>query len=108
MTNATLTKTAKSSLLTEDDVELLLKREGLKAELKRLDALLNPKIERTIDECGCGRYAVGNRQVELSETLRENCSWKQVCYAVATEEAINRAKPEFTGFASVKKAVVVL
>lgn len=108
-TKAPARKSTSANLLTEADVDLLQKREGLKAELKRLDALLNPKVEATLDHIGgTGRYVVGNRQVELSESFRENCSWKELAYSVATEDAINAVKSNFTSTSSVRKAVVVL
>ena len=82
-------------LLTEADVDLLVKRTALKAKLKKLDDQLKPKIAATIEQHGIGRIAIGNRIVELKESERQSYSWKAITYAVASEAEIDTVKDDF-------------
>jgi hypothetical protein len=95
------------TLLTEDDVALLEQRETLKAELKRLDDQLKPKIAATIDQHGTGRLMVGSRQVELKESERQTVSWKSLAYAVAEEAAIDAVKEVYTESCKIQTARVI-
>lgn len=83
-------------VLVEDDVKLLERREAIKAELKRLDDYLKPKIASTIDSHGDGRLMIGNRQIELKRSVRNSIAWKPLAYSLVPEEVILSVQDSFT------------
>ncbi len=103
----TLTKSDSAALMTEADVELLQREEGLKAELARIEKVLKPKKQAMLDKLGEGRFAVGKYQIELSCSYRESTSWKSVAYAVADEDVVNREKGKHTSNVEIIKVQIV-
>jgi len=95
MSAITKARPAKQAQLTEVDIKLLAEREGLRAELKRLDAYLKPRIEATIEAHGTGRVCIGEALVDLTAAVRLSTSWKAVAYAVADEAEVNAVKADF-------------
>lgn len=92
----TQSATQAEALLTPTDVALLEKREALKAELKKLDDQLKPKIAATIESHGTGRLMIGNRQVELKRSVRRSVAWKPLVYSLVEEAAIEAVRESFT------------
>jgi len=93
--------------LTEADVKLLTRREVVKAELKKLDRQLKPKIAATIEQCGTGVVQIGNKRVELKEHDRNCVAWKPLVYSIIEEEAINEVLGSFTEVSKIRSAKVV-
>lgn len=86
---------AANNLLTPADLLRLERLAQLKAELKKLEEDLKPRIEATVKANGPGVVQIGSRQVKLAESVRQSYSWKSIAYAVAEEEAINAVKDDF-------------
>lgn len=100
--------TQTGDLLTEDDVKLLKRRETIKAELKRLDTHLKPRITETIDIRGTGLVLIGNKQVELKRSIRASVSWKPLLYSIIDESTIDAVKDDYSNETNIDscKAVV--
>jgi len=102
MSTITKARPAKQAVLTETDVKLLKEREGLRAELKRLDDYLKPRIEATIQVCGwadrphTGRVCIGESFMDLTTAVRLTTSWKACCYALANEAEVDAVRGDFT------------
>lgn len=94
-------------LLTEIDVDLLVKRIALKAKLKKLDDQLKPKIAATIEKHGTGKIVIGNRIVELKESERASVAWKPLAYSIIEEEAIDAVLESFTEIYPIRTAKVI-
>lgn len=94
-------------VLTSNDVGLLVERENLKAELKRLDKHLKERITNTIEAKGTGTMVIGDRQVELKRSIRNSVAWKPLCYSLNEEEAIQQVLDVFTEPVEINSAKVV-
>lgn len=94
-------------MLTENDLTLLAERDDLKAELKRLDTHLKERITNTINKLGEGRFVIGEKQVELSRSIRSAISWKSLAHAVASEADIAEVRADFTVDSNVDKCSVM-
>lgn len=95
------------TLLTEADVKLLARRETVKAELKRLDDQLKPRISATIEAHGTGRLMIGSRQVDLKRSVRNSVCWKPLCHSLVEEAAILQVLDSFTEPYNIDQAKVV-
>ncbi len=95
-------------LLIEADVKLLTRRDKLKAEIKRLDTHLKPRIAETINIHGTGLVLIGNKQVELKRSVRASVSWKPLLYSIVDESTIDAAKGDYSNETNIDscKAVV--
>ena len=93
--SATATK-VKTATLTANDIKLLRGRDRLKAELKRLDAHLKPRISAAIDELGAGRVMVGASMVELRRSARLSVSWAALATALLAADVIASQRESFT------------
>jgi len=97
-----------ADILSDYGVELLRKRDALKAELKLVDDEARLLIENGIAKYGVGVHAVNSHlNIELKQTERASVSWKNLAYAVATEDAINDQLPTFTETTVINSAKVV-
>lgn len=81
--------------LSPVDIALLQEREELRAELKKLDSYLKPRIGATIDKMGIGKVFIGNNVVELRRSTRLSVSWAALCTSIAEPQAIEDAKGDF-------------
>jgi len=48
------------------------------------------------DSLGEGQHKIAGFMVEIRSQLRHNTSWKDVAFALAPEDAVNKQKIEFT------------
>jgi hypothetical protein len=81
---------------TKDDIELLLEESALKARLASIKESTDAKRKQLADTLGEGSHKVAGYDVEIKTQLRNNTSWKDVAFALASEEAVNQQKVEFT------------
>ena len=86
----------RKSTLTAADIQLFQQEAELKARLAAIKDVTDAKRKELIDSLGAGVHTVAGHVLELKVSYRDNVSWKSVAYAVAPEDKINRAKPEFT------------
>ncbi|MFA7286933.1 MAG: hypothetical protein WC052_04720 [Patescibacteria group bacterium] len=91
-----MTTKTKAQPLTDADFELLKRREEVKAELKRLDEHLKPRITATIDAHGTGKAKISHHEVELKRSVRNTVSWKSLCASLVPEDVILSTQPDFT------------
>ena len=68
--------------LCEADVALLVRRAKIRAELKKLDAHLKPRIDATVEEYGTGMMKIGDRQIKITSTTRHAASWKSLAHGL--------------------------
>ena len=94
-----------ADILSDYGVEVLRKRDALKAELKLVDDEARLLIENGIAKYGVGAHAINNHlNIELKQTERASVSWKNLAYAVATEDVINDQMPIFTEITYIQSA----
>lgn len=84
------------SILTQDDVPLLVQRERLRLKLKKLDEVLKPRIKATVEALGTGVFLLGSSKVTLGKSARSTVSWKSLAYSLADELEVDAVKPCFT------------
>jgi len=97
-----------ADIISDYGVELLRKRDALKAELKLVDDEVRMLVDNGVKKYGVGVHAVNaHLNVELKESERASVSWKALAYAVATEDIINDQLPIFTEAYKIRSAKVV-
>ena len=84
------------TLLTEDDVTMLVTIEKLKARLKRLQTATAGKVEATCRKFGSDTVVIGDYTIKLSSSQRFTTSWKSLSHALLEESVIDEAKSNFT------------
>ena len=96
-----------SSVLTEDDLALIKKRETLKRNLKKVESDLKPRITRTLNQYGAGQFMLGNMIVELKRTVRSAVSWKSLAHGVVEPEVIISVQANYTIESNIDSVKVV-
>jgi len=79
------------------EIIALFKQESeLKEKLVQVKELADQYRRELADSKGEGRHKLAGHVVEIKVNSRNNTSWKDVAFSLAPEDAVNKAKAQFT------------
>jgi len=84
------------SKFTKVDIALFQQETSLKAELAAVKEIADVKRKEMSDSLGEGQHKVAGFMVEIRSQLRHSTTWKDVAFALAPEDVVNKQKIEFT------------